>query len=179
MLTFFSDLSNKKLEEINKEFAILSHHKNLYSPMSYVPVLSLGTVVNSKRGYYVCVQQRCDSVRVMDGEERRFLFIPLTEIEEGKPFHLVTPDGINLKVDNKSYSLRTIKFSGDQDGLVKGIEIDGQFCFKQKYQEEEDEIFNWVFDLKDLHAQRIISNYSSQLSRVGLDESEWLRRWST
>ncbi|WP_339723680.1 response regulator receiver domain [Maribacter stanieri] len=178
-ITFFSDLSNKKLEEINKEFAILSHHKNLYSPMSYVPVLSLGTVVNSKRGYYVCVQQRCDSVRVMDGEERRFLFIPLTEIEEGKPFHLVTPDGINLKVDNKSYSLRTIKFSGDQDGLVKGIEIDGQFCFKQKYQEEEDEIFNWVFDLKDLHAQRIISNYSSQLSRVGLDESEWLRRWST
>jgi hypothetical protein len=31
-------------------------------------------------------------------------------------------------------------------------------------------------DLKDLHAQRIVDEYASQLSRVGLDESEWLRR---
>ncbi len=34
-------------------------------------------------------------------------------------------------------------------------------------------------DLNDAQAQRVANNYASQLSRVGLDESEWLRRWAS
>jgi len=29
-----------------------------------------------------------------------------------------------------------------------------------------------------LHSQRIINDYAREISRVGLDESEWLRRWA-
>lgn len=43
--------------------------------------------------------------------------------------------------------------------------------FESKYGEE----YEWVLELKDLQAQRIVDAYCSRLSRVGLDESEWLR----
>jgi hypothetical protein len=41
-----------------------------------------------------------------------------------------------------------------------------------------DEKFIWILDLKEAHAQRIANLYAARLSRVGLDESEWLRRWA-
>lgn len=175
-ISFFSDLPLEELLEINKKFAILTHHKSLYIPVTHVPSLSLGTVCKSSRGYYVCIQQRCDSVRINQEEERRFLFIPLKEVEGSKGFDFITPQGLKLKVENKSFNLRTIKFNGDEDGLVRAQLIKNEFYFIQKYKGEDDEKFQWVFDLKDMHAQGIISNYSAQLSRVGLDESEWLRR---
>ena len=36
--------------------------------------------------------------------------------------------------------------------------------------------YYWVLDLKESHAQRIANEFSANLARVGLDESEWLRR---
>ncbi len=36
--------------------------------------------------------------------------------------------------------------------------------------------FQWILELKEAHAQRIVNNFAAQLSRVGLAESEWLRR---
>jgi hypothetical protein len=38
--------------------------------------------------------------------------------------------------------------------------------------------FKWIAELKFEHIQRIVINYALQLARVGLDESEWLRRWA-
>ena len=37
--------------------------------------------------------------------------------------------------------------------------------------------YRWVADLKPEHAQRVANEYAYELSRVGLTESEWLRRW--
>ena len=37
------------------------------------------------------------------------------------------------------------------------------------------ETYEWVVDLKEMQAQRILNSYCAQLSRVGLNESEWLR----
>lgn len=57
---------------------------------------------------------------------------------------------------------------------MKGIVSDqGKFIFKEIY--EQGDTFEWILDLKDLHSQRIVTNYVSSLSRIGLDESEWLR----
>jgi hypothetical protein len=36
--------------------------------------------------------------------------------------------------------------------------------------------YRWVADLKAEHAQRVANDFAYQLSRVGLTESEWLRR---
>jgi hypothetical protein len=46
----------------------------------------------------------------------------------------------------------------------------------QKFTSVDGIEFEWLCDLKSNHAQRIVNDFSAYLSRVGLDESEWLRR---
>lgn len=166
-----------KKEIVNSEFAKLTHHKSLFLPQNTVPKLTLGTIIRSLangNNYYVCIQQRCDSVRLKKNEERKFLFLPLSKVVDGK-FHIITPEGDKLKLDKKSYLIKTIKFKCNCDeGEVKGaLSEDRKYNFKEIY--EGGETFEWVLDLKDLHSQRIVTNYVTELSRIGLDESEWLR----
>ena len=164
-------------DEINSEFAMLTHHKSLFLPQNVAPKLTLGTVIRSLKNhndFYVCIQQRCDAVRLKRDEDRKFLFLPLTKTESDK-FHIITPNGDKLKSDKKSYSIRTIKFKCNCDeGAIKGtLSKTGTFIFKEIY--EDGDVFEWILDLKDLHSQRIVANFVSLLSRIGLDESEWLR----
>ncbi len=175
-LLFLNNSEVAKKQNIDQNFSILTHHKSLFLPNSTIPKLTLGTVIKSTHindSYYICIQQKCDSVRIPKGEERKFLFIPLV-VSELK-FDIITPDGIKLKRIKDSFSIRTIKFvCKDDKGVIRAEqEADGSFVFKQKY---NDEHFQWILELKDLHSQRIIIEYTSQLSRVGLDESEWHRR---
>ncbi|NMH60843.1 hypothetical protein HCJ96_12470 [Alteromonas sp. MYP5] len=177
-ITLFTDV--EKYEEINKQFANLCYHRHAFIHTSYLPSLSLGTVVKStseEGKYYVCIQQRCDSVRLKDFESRRFLFISLSEIDEGGGFNFLTPDGTKLKIDKGTFALRTVKFNG-----FNGIVI-AKYCERteKKYFEPShfcDEIpekFEFIVELKELYAQRIAEEYSAGLSRVGLDEPEWVR----
>lgn len=176
------------------EFAKLTHHKSLsLSNLSDPPRLTLGSVVrvckkseqptvkgNDSDGverkreeeFYVCIQQKCDSVRLLSKECRRFLFLPLSK-ESGK-LPIVVGDEV-MKVDLKSYKLRTIKFESDKEaGAVIAKKHNDKWIFVSTYHEE----FQWLFDLKETHALRILNRYCFVLSRVGLDESEWLRRLS-
>lgn len=169
---------DKTLEK-DKSFAKLTHHKSLFIPRNISPRLSLGTLIKSttEEIYYICIQQKCDSVRIPKDAERKFLFIPLKRASSNK-FDLITDNGIELKKDNSSYSIRTIKFICTNDmGVILAEEEHGKFIFKQKYSDTDDEQFEWVLDLKDLHSQRIVTDYASKLSRVGLNESEWHRRF--
>jgi hypothetical protein len=169
------------INTIDKEFARITHQKNIFLPNETNPILGLGSVLKStlnETQYYICIQQRCDSVRIPQGGNRKFLFIPLLKIDNGK-FNFLTSEGHKLKLDNSSFSLKTIKFGCDNsEGIIKATkEGEGNsYVFKQIYEGEDVEQFEWVLDLKDLHSQRIVDSYSSKLSRVGLDESEWLRR---
>jgi hypothetical protein len=91
-------------------------------------------------------------------------------------FQFITPEGVKLKLTKQSYSIKTIIFKcNNAVGEIKGLfdENDKKYKFKEKY--DNGDIFEWIFDLKDLHSQRIVTEYASQLSRVGIDESEWLR----
>lgn len=179
---FISENNDLLISNIDKEFARITHQKNIFLPTETMPILGLGTVIKntlSETQYYICIQQRCDSVRIPQGDNRKFLFIPLSKIEDGK-FNFLTSEGYKLKLDNNSFSLKTIKFSCENtEGVIKAIkEEDGsdKYIFRQIYNGDKVEQFEWVLDLKDLHSQRIVDSYSSKLSRVGLDESEWLRR---
>jgi hypothetical protein len=173
-IELFMPESSLEQDIINQKFAILTHHKNFFSPL-IPPTLSLGTVVYSTNGtYFICIQQRCDSMRI--STIRRFLFLSLTEVDNAKNFDFITPAGIKLKLDRKSYNLRTIKFDGAIEGVIQAKrEEDEYFFFPMHYKLTTDEKLKWIFELKDLHAQRIAANYCAELSRVGLDESEWLR----
>ncbi len=166
-------------EDENKKLAQLFHHKNLIVFDGHTPILSLGTVVKSiKEGdeglYYVCIQQRCDSVRLTSDEPRRFLFLSLKKAESG--WDLITQDGTNLKIDKKTYGIRTVKFTGAGEVIAQCDSAGGdssKLYFTPFY--GGDEKFEFIFELKDLYAQRIVSEYSANLTRVGLDESEWMR----
>ena len=74
-----------------------------------------------------------------------------------------------------SFELRTIKFKPlEGTDLIIAKEVNELFYFESLHGEK----FLWLSDLKDAHAQRIANNFAAKLSRVGLDESEWLRRYS-
>lgn len=176
-LLFLNNSEELKKTIIDQKFSILTHHKSLFIPNNTIPKLTLGTIIRStsnNENYYICIQQKCDSVRISKNVERKFLFIPL--IISNNKFDIITPNGIKLKKSKDSFSIRTIKFvCKDDKGIIKAEQNEkGTFIFKQKY---EDEHFEWILDLKDLHSQRIIIEYTSQLSRVGLDEYEWHRRF--
>lgn len=159
------------IEKSNIDFAILTHHKNIFQPAIEPPILTLGTIIkfskDEKDKYYICIQQRCDSVRIK--EERRFLFLPL---EEKGEYPLIVNSTLKLFPNKSSFALKTIKFK-PQNGsaIIQASIIDGKYIFKSSY----GETYEWVVDLKEMQAQRILNSYCAQLSRVGLNESEWLR----
>lgn len=173
-------------QELDRRLAKLSHHRNLFSPVSYQPKLWQGTVIKGieSNKYWICIQQKCDSVRLKPGIERRFLFLPLIAIPNGTTdrFHFVTPDNVKLRLIIKSYELRTIKFIDvGGSGLIMAEKQGERFLFHPTYSNQEapmykQESFEWIFDLKDLHSQRVANDFAREISRVGLDESEWLRR---
>lgn len=178
--------------QLDFKFANLTHHKNLFKPSKYPPRLSLGVVIrgtNNNSRYWVCIQQRCDSVRIKKGEIRKFLFLPLKpeNNDSENVFHFTDPNGQRLRLIIKTHEIRTIKFQNiSNSGAIVAEMENGRFVFKQYYSKGHsdhkpgtDEDFEWVFDLKDMHSQRISNDIARELSRVGLNESEWLRRWST
>ncbi|EAP2293727.1 TPA: hypothetical protein L7Z04_004620, partial [Salmonella enterica subsp. enterica serovar Senftenberg] len=175
--TLFAEVNT--IDNVNKKFAKLCYHRSsIFSPR-HLPFLSLGTVVKSTLtggDYYICIQQRCDSVRIGEDESRRFLFISLKQVDDGG-FNFLTPDGIKLKIDRSTYSLRTIKFNGsDGVALAKKDEDNKKYFEPTYYSENHHERFEFIVELKELYAQKIVEEYSSSLSRVGLDEPEWVRR---
>jgi hypothetical protein len=176
----------------NEKFSILTHHKSSYSDSSYKPKLSLGTIVKGAKTnqYWICIQQKCDSVRIQSNESRKFLFLPLEVIPDGKTFHFLEQRGadfIRLKVDYHTHNLRTIRFEATHNEMVfaRKFGTNPNYVFKplyskghKKFDAKTDEMFQWVFDLKDAHAQKVANQFAAQLARVGLDESEWMRRAS-
>ena len=152
-------------------FAKLTHHKNVFLPKSDCPILTLGTVIRSieKNNYYLCIQQSCDSLRI-DGE-RRFLFLPL--VKTGGETHIIINDD-SFQVAKSTFQVKTIKFEADKEKKCvcsKLVESTGSFEFTSIYNEK----YEWVIELKELHAQRILNSYCANLARIGIDESEWLR----
>jgi hypothetical protein len=155
----------------NYKWAKLVQHSNLFSsPKNHQ--LTTGTIIKSKDGnkFLICIQQRCDSVRISNEEERSFLFLPLQQ--KGKGEAVVVEENKHLIVDNKSYAIELHKF--------KPIETDVQILAKPQddqyvFTDIENKQYIWVAELKDMFAQHIVSAYASQLSRVGIDNSEWIR----
>ena len=171
------------VHDSNMKFAQLTHHKNVIRPIKLAPILTLGTIIKYKKDdkvfYYICIQQRCDSVRIPnnnDGEkkDRRFLFLPLSvEPKESKTQSspIVIDKDTIMCVCDQSYGIKTIRFKSDESLMVVAKKQDDKWAFESIH----GDTYEWIIDLKDLHAQRIVNNYCAQLSRVGLNESEWLR----
>lgn len=163
------------IDKSRYEFASLLHKKNLFSMNIPIPVLTLGSVVEKLDDggeYYLCIQQRCDSVRI-PREGRDFLFLPLAEDKQRSIICAISiAPGKCLYVPKASYNIAVFHFSPTKAKLpIKANIEDNSFVFTTT----EGIRLKWLAELKELNAQRIVAEFTSQLSRVGLDEAEWLR----
>jgi len=160
-------------ERAKFNFAALAHHKNVFSSHILPPILTLGTIIKNKQdNFFLCIQQRCDTARVpIEGMD--YLFLPLTDNKTSKKVFgaiAIGPGDIRYVVQSSSNTTLLHFCPEKANSPVSGTKIEGRYIFKST----EDE-FEWVNELKDIVAQRIVAAYTSHFARVGVDEAEWLR----
>jgi len=180
-LMISSDTGKKK----DREFAMLTTIRSHYNTPP--PYLNLGTVIVKVSppllpNYYVCIQPVCDCVRLKS--ERKFPFLKLDISKDGK-IDLIIKDKdelLELTVNYKPYELENFIFQPEPKSKQILAEQEGKdwFFTGRPYSESLTNTkrikYYWLADLKFAHAQRIVENFGSQISRVGLMESDWLRR---
>ncbi len=165
-------------DESNRQFAKLMHVKTRYQ--SPPPSLTLGTILFSETDqcgkYWICLQPKCDSVRI--GERRSFPIVPMTQVQKPKcDFEIVVRHRdcwILLRVPRKPAEINMFTFEPDDDSMNKVTATSMEALWK--ITSTEGTTFEWVAELKDEHAQRIANEFASGFSRVGVSESEWVRR---
>lgn len=172
ILTFENE--KVKADHSNIQFAILTTVKPDYQ-LSKVH-LTLGTVLKDQSktpSYWLCMQPKCDSVRI-DTRTRAFLLLKLN-ISDPNSFHLIVDPKAPtfLKIKYEIYKSKLTEFKSDENGNVSSFEEDGKVLFRIV---ENNKNMIWIGELKNDIAQSISNTFSSQLSRVGLNPSEWLRR---
>ncbi len=175
----FARLSNLKLEPNGR----------CRFPDDWQPTLTLGTVLKVLRarheteemqslyadlhyGYLVCVQPRCESVRL--DTERSFPFQGAVVSEE--KFNLVVKDdkseGTELLVGWKPRDAVIIRFTPQKPGqCIRAIRSGDQF----EFEDSRGRKFLWLGDIKDLKAQRNASELAQHIQTAGVNDYEWLR----
>jgi hypothetical protein len=175
------DLS--EVSTVCRDYAVLSQWKRVAGGCRAIPILTLGTVLQQKDNgvYYLCIQPSCDAYRVQSSG-RDFLFLPLNVANE--KFDIVLDGtGVDIRgltISKDVYDL--VKFSfkpldATCDTVVKALkDKDGAYSFSSDDNKGKTLVFRWIGDIVETHALRIVHDYISKLGRVGIDESEWLRR---
>jgi hypothetical protein len=166
-------------DDLDEKFSLLTTFQTHYQKAR--PRLTFGSILQAVKDkqYLVCIQPRCDSVRI--DTERVFPMLPLEIREAEQKFRMVLLDenAINVRVSlkDKPYSLRLINFASrdDDHGTIVARFKKGYFFFTGTNKAQ----YRWVGQLRVEQAQRLANEFAANLSRVGLDESEWLRLWAT
>lgn len=167
-------------DDILLPFSHISSFRSFYSNQRF---LTLGTVIGEVKNeqdeiekVYICLLPKCDTVRLV--EPRTFLFLPITIDNTKNQFDIIIQNGsILLKgiIEKKSYKLSSIEFSPSPDDkhTIKAIEKNGKFYFVNSSNR-----YIWLGELRSDNAIRLAHTYGSALTRIGIDEFEWQRRWA-
>jgi hypothetical protein len=140
-------------------------------------VLRLGTIVLHRKQFLICVQPRCDSVRLTPEEARAFLFLPLLVADADKALHTLVvknPESeglIRLQPQKKPFLLQSHAFLGGTSRTVDARQVGGRWAFYNTSRHR----FLWVADLKPEFSQRVAVDLAAEIARVGLSESELVR----
>lgn len=171
-------------DNANHRFAHLMASRSFYGDAVRKPkVLKLGSIVYHAEDdtYLLCIQPLCDSVRIES--DRRFLFVELAKVEpspdtpDKRASHIVVQengDPLELHYQPKSYRCRSVTFSPDPE--TKQVQTKPSGDEKSVFNDKSGYCYEWIDELKEAHAQRAVEKLAGDLSRVGLTESEWLRR---
>jgi len=180
-LTNVLTLDGKSGERFDKELAFVMSVDSRYS--SPPPSLRLGTIVaqdeDHKTFYFVCIQPLCDSVRLSNkGRYFPFLKFKLAAKSVADDFGYIVKDrglAVELRLKIRPHDTQQILFKPKPGGKeIRAVMVNSDWIFSSS--EQGTAQFRWIADLKPAHAQRVVNEFASQISRVGLTESEWLRR---
>lgn len=151
-------------------------------PEGWLPLLTLGsliqTVTEAGGGeLLLCVQPRCDSIRL----KARTAFPFQTISGEAPTFNLIVRDLASTDretwVNLKPRDARMIEFEPDgarQAVLAARDTGAGRYLFR----DADGQSYAWLGDLKEMKAQRWAGELGSRVQVVGLEELEWLR-WAS
>ncbi len=170
-LTTFYTNDKAEADNANQEFAILTTLKSLNDKSE--KILSQGTILKEDKknpNYWLCIQPKCDSNRIST-QSRDFLFLRLYKGSADR-FDIVLFDGEKLIIDYKVYSSRLMSFKTNGENKILSFQENDY----HKFLKQDNLKMIWIAELKNDFAQFIANNFAANLSRVGMDHSEWLRR---
>lgn len=159
-------------------FAKLTTLKNRYLN-SNKPILTLGlilkgTTISGKDEYWICIQPKCDSVRLVESENmyqgRSFMFLSLTKTSSNGDIMLES--NLGFRIEYSVIKARQFMFRPTKKGMVVVKGNSSKECF---FLDSFGRRFEYVAELKNDFAQGIANIFASQMSRVATNHSEWLR----
>ncbi len=148
--------------------------------------LKQGTIIKGENNdIYLCIQPLCDSVRLKDKSSFIFIKGQIDEIHYNLILDDSNEDYIKIKIKPTTSNIERIEFSvNNEKGMIIGERDNGIIIFHSTFnvvKSSNDELENktfkyeWLGELKTGFAQRMISEVSHNLSRIGLDQHEWMR----
>ncbi len=166
--------------DLDEQLAWIMSFRTVYNAPP--PILWLGSVVTSNVDdddkHLICMRPRCDSLRLE--EKTSFIFLPLVKPQKKTKIQLVVKLGsdfhrLGIKLESASLILRSFNPSEDRSEVVATKrESDGDFEFTDATEKN----YIWRGELTAEYAQRVAHAFATTLSRVAVDESEWLRGMS-
>ncbi len=142
--------------------------------------LTMGTIIrrteSESEEFLICVTPKCDSVRLT--EQTSFLFLSLSNPKQGTVQIVVPVEENNFRrmsIFMEPSDWRIMDFepdSGQQCVLACSDNFDHIFLF----QDAKEQKYQWLGELKPEFAQSIAQIIAGKMSRVPLNQSEWLRR---
>ena len=168
----------------NDNFAALLNLKTRYPGQR--PRLTIGAVLcTGKQGrgqYLLCLQPKCDSIRldsasgfpfmpleIVQGDDRKISFPLVVEIRKGEWKKLgITPKPSELIV-------RSFFPGSNPPGEVLATRAESEEFY---FEDVEKTRYWWIAEMKDEHAFRVAGAVASALARPGPNDAEWLRRAS-
>jgi len=170
----FGQLGAARLDE---RLAWIMHFRTVFNAPP--PRLWLGSVVTMDEAgdgrHLICMRPRCDSVR-LEGETT-FIFLPLVEPSKAMEQIVVRIgdefERLGIQLDPAGWILRQFKPS-EANRTVTATERESGSEFE--FTDTCDQRYKWRGELKAEYAQRIAQTFAATLSRVAVNESEWLRR---
>ena len=162
----------------NVKFACLTTLKKRYLN-SNKPILTLGVVLKAvtlsgTEEYWICIQPKCDSVRLTAEEDRKegrpFLFLSLAKASGNGDIILDSKSG--FKIVYSIIKSRQFMFRSTRNGMVQ---VEGEDSERWFFTDSSGRRFEYLGELKNDFAQGIANNFASQVCRVATNHSEWLR----
>ncbi|HGG4489796.1 TPA: response regulator receiver domain [Salmonella enterica subsp. enterica serovar 1,4,[5],12:b:-] len=144
-----------------------------------LPTVKQGTIVKKDDTYYICMQPLCDSVRIEHCTN--FIFLRISVVEDGKNFTHVLKNSqgdfikFNIKPGSKDIYIFNLK-PDTVTNTVKAVNDGDDYKIIYKINDAQEDSLIWFGELKANVAQAIANKLAEQISRVGLDTNEWLRR---